>query len=81
MFETQRDLKPQNLLLSDTGPLPFLKIADFGFARPLQVRLRLHGPVPCALHVPACATHDGVRGGTARATVSEMQRMVAYANA
>mmetsp|Transcript_12655 Transcript_12655/g.38155 ORF Transcript_12655/g.38155 Transcript_12655/m.38155 type:complete len:886 (-) Transcript_12655:954-3611(-) len=31
-----RDLKPQNLLLSDTGPEPILKIADFGFARDLQ---------------------------------------------
>ncbi|GIL66257.1 hypothetical protein Vafri_19869 [Volvox africanus] len=31
-----RDLKPQNLLLSDTGPSPTLKIADFGFARSLQ---------------------------------------------
>lgn len=31
-----RDLKPQNLLLSDDGPNPTLKIADFGFARDLQ---------------------------------------------
>lgn len=31
-----RDLKPQNLLLSDSGPSPVLKIADFGFARALQ---------------------------------------------
>lgn len=32
----QRDLKPQNLLLSDTSMTPVLKIADFGFARSLQ---------------------------------------------
>ncbi|KDO19265.1 ULK/ULK protein kinase [Saprolegnia parasitica CBS 223.65] len=30
-----RDLKPQNLLLADTSPVPRLKIADFGFARHL----------------------------------------------
>ena len=32
----QRDLKPQNLLLSDHTPQAVLKIADFGFARHLQ---------------------------------------------
>ena len=32
----QRDLKPQNLLLSDTSIAPTIKIADFGFARDLQ---------------------------------------------
>ena len=32
----QRDLKPQNLLLSEPGPNATLKIADFGFARNLQ---------------------------------------------
>ncbi len=32
----QRDLKPQNLLLSCEGPGAILKIADFGFARNLQ---------------------------------------------
>ena len=32
----QRDLKPQNLLLSDNTPHAVLKIADFGFARHLQ---------------------------------------------
>lgn len=32
----QRDLKPQNLLLSDSSPQAVLKIADFGFARDLQ---------------------------------------------
>eukprot|EP00930_Biecheleria_cincta_P018309 TRINITY_DN14305_c0_g1_i1.p1 TRINITY_DN14305_c0_g1~~TRINITY_DN14305_c0_g1_i1.p1 ORF type:complete len:644 (-),score=111.19 TRINITY_DN14305_c0_g1_i1:158-2089(-) len=31
-----RDLKPQNILLSDTSAEPVLKIADFGFARALQ---------------------------------------------
>ncbi len=31
-----RDLKPQNLLLSDTSNNAVLKIADFGFARALQ---------------------------------------------
>eukprot|EP00798_Chlamydomonas_sp_ICE-L_P022284 gene22284-29361_t len=31
-----RDLKPQNLLLSDTSKQPLLKIADFGFARGLE---------------------------------------------
>lgn len=31
-----RDLKPQNLLLSSRTSRPFLKIADFGFARSLQ---------------------------------------------
>lgn len=31
-----RDLKPQNLLLSEQGPNAVLKIADFGFARALQ---------------------------------------------
>jgi len=31
-----RDLKPQNLLLSDKSRQPTLKIADFGFARDLQ---------------------------------------------
>jgi len=31
----QRDLKPQNLLLSDGSSAPLLKIADFGFARSL----------------------------------------------
>ena len=34
-----RDLKPSNLLLSNRSPaarLPTLKIADFGFARPLR---------------------------------------------
>ncbi len=32
----QRDLKPQNLLLSTTKTGALLKIADFGFARSLQ---------------------------------------------
>jgi serine/threonine-protein kinase ULK/ATG1 len=32
----QRDLKPQNLLLSDKSSDAVLKIADFGFARDLQ---------------------------------------------
>ena len=32
----QRDLKPQNLLLSEAVPEATLKIADFGFARNLQ---------------------------------------------
>ena len=32
----QRDLKPQNLLLSSPGPAGVLKIADFGFARALE---------------------------------------------
>ena len=36
VFDLQRDLKPQNLLLSDTTPGAVLKIADFGFARNLQ---------------------------------------------
>eukprot|EP00747_Dinoflagellata_sp_TGD_P005822 gnl/TRDRNA2_/TRDRNA2_115093_c1_seq1.p1 gnl/TRDRNA2_/TRDRNA2_115093_c1~~gnl/TRDRNA2_/TRDRNA2_115093_c1_seq1.p1 ORF type:complete len:649 (+),score=118.70 gnl/TRDRNA2_/TRDRNA2_115093_c1_seq1:41-1987(+) len=31
-----RDLKPQNILLSDSSDTPVLKIADFGFARALQ---------------------------------------------
>lgn len=31
-----RDLKPQNILLSDSSASPVLKIADFGFARALQ---------------------------------------------
>lgn len=31
-----RDLKPQNLLLSEEGAGAVLKIADFGFARALQ---------------------------------------------
>lgn len=31
-----RDLKPQNILLSDSSDDPELKIADFGFARALQ---------------------------------------------
>eukprot|EP00927_Polykrikos_kofoidii_P046898 TRINITY_DN41004_c0_g1_i1.p1 TRINITY_DN41004_c0_g1~~TRINITY_DN41004_c0_g1_i1.p1 ORF type:complete len:748 (+),score=114.04 TRINITY_DN41004_c0_g1_i1:87-2330(+) len=31
-----RDLKPQNILLSNSGNEPVLKIADFGFARALQ---------------------------------------------
>ncbi|CAE8621828.1 unnamed protein product, partial [Polarella glacialis] len=31
-----RDLKPQNILLSDCSANPVLKIADFGFARALQ---------------------------------------------
>lgn len=31
-----RDLKPQNILLSDSSDSPVLKIADFGFARALQ---------------------------------------------
>jgi serine/threonine-protein kinase ULK/ATG1 len=33
--QMQRDLKPQNLLLSDSSSTPLLKIADFGFARSL----------------------------------------------
>ncbi|EGG25360.1 autophagy protein 1 [Cavenderia fasciculata] len=33
-----RDLKPQNLLLSDSGDSPTLKIADFGFARFIDVQ-------------------------------------------
>lgn len=35
----QRDLKPQNLLLSTSGPDAVLKIADFGFARALAPQL------------------------------------------
>ena len=31
----QRDLKPQNMLLSEATPRAVLKIADFGFARAL----------------------------------------------
>ncbi|XAR50897.1 Non-specific serine/threonine protein kinase [Bertholletia excelsa] len=34
-----RDLKPQNLLLSTNDENAVLKIADFGFARPLQPRV------------------------------------------
>ena len=37
----QRDLKPQNLLLSTPEPTSTLKIADFGFARNLQPQVRL----------------------------------------
>lgn len=37
-----RDLKPQNLLLSEPGPNAVLKIADFGFARNLQPQGGLH---------------------------------------
>eukprot|EP01133_Synstelium_polycarpum_P012793 gene12793-15012_t len=33
-----RDLKPQNLLLSDSSDMPILKIADFGFARFIDVQ-------------------------------------------
>ena len=36
MYFVQRDLKPQNLLLSDNSSQAVLKIADFGFARHLQ---------------------------------------------
>lgn len=36
----QRDLKPQNLLLSEASPGATLKIADFGFARNLQPQVR-----------------------------------------
>lgn len=32
----QRDLKPSNLLLSDDGPAPTLKIADFGIAAQVE---------------------------------------------
>ena len=36
VLSAQRDLKPQNLLLTSQAPDAVLKIADFGFARPLQ---------------------------------------------
>ena len=36
LLPMQRDLKPQNLLLSDDSSQAVLKIADFGFARDLQ---------------------------------------------
>lgn len=38
----QRDLKPQNLLLSAAVPDATLKIADFGFARNLQPQVGCH---------------------------------------
>jgi serine/threonine protein kinase len=44
----QRDLKPQNLLLSDASRTPQLKIADFGFARDLQPQVC----APCRWPVP-----------------------------
>ena len=40
----QRDLKPQNLLLSVAAADATLKIADFGFARNLQPQARTRGP-------------------------------------
>lgn len=52
----QRDLKPQNLLLSTHKAGALLKIADFGFARSLQPQV---GPCPSPdghlgqFHVPA----------------------------
>lgn len=39
----QRDLKPQNLLLSEASANATLKIADFGFARNLQPQVRACG--------------------------------------
>lgn len=49
----QRDLKPQNLLLSGHGPNAVLKIADFGFARDLQPQV---GPSGCVnINLAACA--------------------------
>jgi len=40
LFDLQRDLKPQNLLLSSTDPdTAVLKVADFGFARALGPQL------------------------------------------
>jgi len=43
----QRDLKPQNLLLSVAAPDATLKIADFGFARNLQPQVRLLPALDC----------------------------------
>lgn len=48
----QRDLKPQNLLLSDNTRQPVLKIADFGFARNLQPQVETMSAQP-SLHTPA----------------------------
>lgn len=56
----QRDLKPQNLLLSDSGPSPTLKIADFGFARSLQ---------PAGVR-PAGLSHGAVEAATSDPTAS-----------
>lgn len=62
----QRDLKPQNLLLSAAAPDATLKIADFGFARNLQPQVRgprRHGPhaPPDWLHAAACRSASACR--------------------
>lgn len=58
-FLSQRDLKPQNLLLSEASPDATLKIADFGFARNLQPQARLRLPPPCAPGPCMCSTPAG----------------------
>jgi len=58
-----RDLKPSNLLLlSSGGRLPTLKIADFGFARPLEEAMLADSicgsPLYMAPECLACNTYD-----------------------
>ena len=53
-----RDLKPQNLLLSEFSPRAALKIADFGFARHLsEAAMGALAPRPPALRARADAPH------------------------
>lgn len=63
----QRDLKPQNLLLSTHKSGALLKIADFGFARSLQPQVAILAhvlkaaskPQPIGLQRPLCSPPVG----------------------
>lgn len=37
-----RDIKPQNVLLKDSQPLPTVKLADFGLARPYTIEKKTY---------------------------------------
>ena len=37
-----RDLKPQNLLVDDTGPHPLLKVADLGLGRAFSIPIKAY---------------------------------------
>jgi eukaryotic-like serine/threonine-protein kinase len=52
-----RDVKPQNILLTETAPQPLVKIADFGLAKNIDPRLRMASAAGTLLYMPPEGFH------------------------